>query len=95
MYIFLQLNQYFLYKRKWFFKVLGCLLREKMNIKFLLASLKKVRILKPASEFLFQLFFSRIGQFSNLILGYFMIDFLQCTYHTRLSKRLELRKFPN
>jgi hypothetical protein len=53
--------------RKRFFKFLVCLVQEKMNMKFLLASMKTLTNSKSCSEsrikFLFRLSFALIGRF--------------------------------
>jgi hypothetical protein len=62
----IKFNQYFLYMRQWGFNFLPVLLKSKINIKALLASLqKKLFHFKDCSEtcikFLFRLSFSLIG----------------------------------
>ncbi len=59
------------YMRKWFLNFKGALLKRKINVKFLLASLKTItnsKRPKDATKFLFRLSFSVIGRFYSLYL---------------------------
>jgi hypothetical protein len=69
----LQLNPYFLYKRKRLLHLKAAIFERKINVKFLLASLKTLTISKllysgSRSKFFVRLFFSAIGRFSSLLL---------------------------